>query len=142
MQQQITESFHRAFIERIKEAINNREYYYIVNLLEEILQRLCSLIPRRIDIHQNLAREIDLVLIRQMLENNAFGNQEFEQIMNTFFRTISWLQAPIDRAELEEVKGEFNSLDGTISWAESVAPFFLKINKLIDRIEQRRDALV
>lgn len=139
---QMHQTYERAFVDRVKQAVNNQEHDYIVSLIKEIRERLKGLVPRRSDMHANLDTHIDIVLIEQMLKNNAFGASDFYQIIDAYLQYIKDLQAPVDQLELDKVQAKLNNLDDSLSWADAVAPFFLEVNKLINRIEERRrDAL-
>jgi len=127
------------YVDNIKQAIIRRDYKYIIELLEEIINRLSLLTPNSFEKRrENLLFQIDLSLIKQMLENNAFGANEFYHIINTFFEQINKLQAPIDKHQLDIIKNKLNSIDSSQTW-EDIAPFFLYINKLIDLIYKRRE---
>lgn len=139
LRNQIREAYNRAYIDRIKEAINKGKHEYIANLIQEIRDRIKTLIPRRIDMHKGLDWHIDMVLIKQMLVNNAFGTADFYNIINTFLQYIEDLQAPVDKPELDKVRTKLNSLDGSLPWADAASPFFLEINKLLDLISKRRE---
>lgn len=142
MSEKIRQTFENAFIETIKKAIQNKNVVYIVQLLEEINKRLNNLVPSRKDLHESLEKEVDLELIRQELEHDAFGATEFYQVMNAYLCRIEMFQATADKDQLDIVRTKLETLDGTMSWADIVAPFFLDINKLIDIIDQRKkDAL-
>jgi malate synthase len=142
LHKQVREAYNRAYLDRIKKAITEGEHEYISSLIQEIRDRIKGLVPNRSDMHRGLDSHIDMVLIKQMLENNAFGAEDFYNVINTFLQYIEDLQAPVDKPELDAVRAKLNSLDGTLSWADAVSPFFLDINRMIDLIEKRRkDAL-
>jgi len=134
---QIRENYDLAFVARIKEAVTKGEHKYITDLIREIRDRIKRQIPNRKDIHESLDSHIDVDLIQQMLENNAFNTDDFYNIINIFLQYVEELQAPVDNSMLEIVKAKLNNLEEK-TWADAVAPFFLDVNQLIDRIEKRR----
>lgn len=136
LKEQFINNFHKAFINRVKEAVEKKESNYIISLLSELITRLNNLIPRRIDLHESLKSQIDLVLIKQMIDNNAFSSTDFYYIIDGFIERIEILQAPIDSYLLEEFKIFINSLQD-YSWGEALGKCILEMNKIIDTVEKR-----
>jgi hypothetical protein len=137
LKKQFGEQFDKAYIARVVQAVEKKETDYIVSLIGEIGNRICSLTPTRTDLHQSLLSQVDLVLIKQMIEHDAFGPTEFYQVMDSFMSRMEMLCAPADQKHIDVLRTRVNTLDGTLSWGETVAPFFLEFNRFIDLIEQR-----
>lgn len=132
--------YDSVYVDNVKQAIIGKDFNYIIELIEEIINRLSLLTPNSFEKRrENLLLQIDLDLTKQMLENNAFGANEFYHIINTFFDQINELQAPIDKYQLDIIKNKLNNIDSSQTWADIVSPFFLYINKLIDLIYKRRE---
>lgn len=143
MRTAVIQAYEYEYVEKIKHAIASKDFVYIVELIEEIINRLNNLTPNRPDLHTDLKSAVDLELIKQMLDHNAFGSNEFYQIVESFLQRIELIQAPIDKHKCDTVRLKLNNLSVTMSnnmiWADVVAPFFLDINKLIDYIYKRRE---
>jgi hypothetical protein len=139
---QLVEAYDKAFTERVKQAIETKENDYIVTLIGELMERLNNLTPSRKDLHNNLRSAVDLVLIKQMLDNNAFDAAEFYKVITALLERAENIQAPADKEHTENIRRDLQSLTPEMSWADAVGPFFLSLNKVIDLIEKRRqDAL-
>lgn len=136
MREQLVRNFNQAYTERIKLAIENGESKYLSEVLSEIIERLNSLIPNRKDLHQQLKQNVDVELIEQMIDNRAFDSKVLSDIIGSLLTRITLLSAPADKPKIERVRKDMEEIS-TESWAEAVAPFFLKINQLIDVIERR-----
>ena len=141
LKKQFGEQFDKAYVQRVVEAVEKKETDYIISLIGEIGNRICNLTPTRSDLHQSLLSQVDLQLIKQMIDHDAFGPTEFYQVMDAFMSRMEMLCAPADQKHIDVLRTRVNTLDGTLSWGETVAPFFLEFNRFIDLIEQRITAV-
>lgn len=138
LRKQFTQAFKKSWLKRVETAVSNSDIPYIISLLDEISDRLSRLTPKSKEkSKKNIDSEVDLVLIKQMLENNAFDANEFYKVVDVYLGQIEELQAPADNVKLQEVKDKINSLNSTQTWGEAVAIALLDIHTLIDLIEQR-----
>lgn len=123
------QEFREHYQDFVRETIINNDIPMIIELIEEIIWRLCDLTPHRVDLHDSLKRTVDIELIKQMLEHNAFGSQDFYNMITGILDRIELLQAPADNYKIAELK---NRLSG--NWEDVVALVFVEIHKLIDEI--------
>ena len=134
--QQLTEQFHKSFIDRVEIEVDKGDAKYIISLLQELIERLNNLVPNRKDLHQSLNSQIDLKLIKQQIEHQAFDSNDFYCVIDGFTQRIKLLQAPAD----ENVLNDFLSLVNNMKewkWGKAVGKCILEMNKIIDLIEKR-----
>jgi hypothetical protein len=78
-----------------------KKYNQLVNILNEIRNLFCSLVPSRKDLHIEFHENIDTDLIKQMAENNALDGLTVYNIVNYIINLILKLQPPdMDEATL------------------------------------------
>jgi len=115
----------------------------LMTLLLEIRERLVRLVPNSKAFHDKLKAELDLDLIKQMIDNNVFDYQSFVQTFDSIWGTISSLQAAEDDAEWKawrvamEERFVAASSDNSGTWALLLPPIFNRVLMQIDRLEDK-----
>ena len=131
------EILEKLYLEHVTKALLTNDHKYLVCRLLLEKSRIKTLVPSLKDFHENLDAEVDIKLIQQILENGAFSGVEFFAIMNAFLKRIEELEHPHDENERLQVQKELENIGQPKNWGE-IAPYFLKINKLIDIADKRR----
>ena len=116
-----------------KERLNAEDVDWIMRLCEEIKVRLNNLTPRRKDLHADLNAAIDSQLLKQMLENSAFDNNDFANMVDVIFTRLKMLCAPVQDRYVREQQDVILQQD---SFGKAVSKLILESNKIIDEIEQ------
>lgn len=129
---QAIQEFRENYEKFVRETMLQNNTTVMVELIEEIVWRLCDLTPNRIDLHESLKKTIDIDLINQMIANRAFGIQDFYVIITGMLDRIELLQAPADNYKVAELKNRIQTLEG--GWEDVIPPLFVEIHKLIDEI--------
>ena len=77
IQRQIKATLHRAFWDIFQEELESKPPIYtrLITILEEVRDTLCSFVPNRTDIHNEIHEKIDVTLIKNMVENDAFDDK-------------------------------------------------------------------
>lgn len=133
LKDQITDTYKKAYWDKLEQDLDNKNYDSIILILEEIRSRIALLVPNRIDIHQTLAEYIDIELIKQMLENDAMDNKFIYGLINYIIENLKQLEAPIQNDKTEEWRQETLKELETI---ENINKFFPKFfQKVYDKIE-------
>lgn len=115
----------------------------LITLLVEIRERLIRLVPNSVAFHNKLKAELDLDLIKQMIDNQVFDYQSFVSTFETIWGTVASLQAAEDDAAWstwrEEMQERFvaASGDNSSSWALLLPPIFNRVLMQIDRLEDK-----
>lgn len=136
---QIKKVAERAYLDTISRRLQEKDVECIVELIAEISQRLNNLTPNRKDLHHSLGTAVDLDLIKQELEHDAFSAQELFEVVSHFIARIRLCQAPIGESETKEIETEIESLKGkNFLFSEVVPHLFLRLHQRIDRIEKRK----
>lgn len=97
--QSIYEIAERAYWNVYDEELKVNDHKRTIELLNEIKIRLKQLIPSREDLHQNLDDSIDIDLIKQMIEHNAFNNQDIKKLalyIGHFIRNLEAIEDDVD----------------------------------------------
>ena len=110
-----------------------QRFDHILKLIAEIRDRLAAVCVRRAHI---VNEQIDIELLKQMFENNAFDAQEFGKVC---FFIMTTLEEYCSADELPKVKAwaqaQREILQGEIKYAEWIPQFFEKVHEFIDVVE-------
>lgn len=102
----------KAYWDILKEELNLKpqKFNQLINILNEIRNEFCSLVPSRKDLHLEFYENIDTELIKQMAENNALDGNTIYNIVNYIINLILKLQPPIMDEETNLWKKNINDL--------------------------------
>ena len=82
IEEQITATLKRAFWDMLHSELKSTppQYTRLLSVLTETRDTLCSFIPNRPDIHKEMHENIDIELVKTMVENGAFEDKELYQL--------------------------------------------------------------
>ena len=103
---------------------------WIEKLCMELRDRINGLTPRRLDLQESFTGEFDVGLIVQMLRHDAVENADLIKILESVWKRLSMLCAPIHDEEISELLVESRS--GNCS----IAKMLCAANRIIDDIER------
>lgn len=104
IQEQIKNSFRKAFFDLIDQNINsnNPDYEWICKLYLEIKQKLLSFTRKDSKTYKLIDEQFDTVIFEQMIKNDVFDFVSLTNLINNTFDWIKKLQAPIRDEFLEQ----------------------------------------
>lgn len=112
MEQQIKETFHKAFSDILESNAEKGDVTYIEKLVDEMIERLCRLVPSRTDIHKKLKDDIK--------QNIDYSIQ---------LRIINWVekfQAPTHDKKTKKIKTEL---------PKKISEFVKEFHEHLDMVE-------
>jgi hypothetical protein len=128
----------RAFRERVRGAVEAAENEYLVQLVTELRDRLCGLVPSRRDLHAEMNGAVNVALLTQMAEHDALRPREdFQQVFEAMFDWLQRLGAPADDAGVREQLAKTRASAAGGEFAAAVADAVLALHAGIDRIHKR-----
>ena len=138
MEKQIRENFLKAMQDSLEKSmmmkdISNVEVEWICKLCVELKQRINNLTPSRKDMHEELDKSIDLVIIKQMLRNDAFEKEDAFHIINCIFERLQKLCAPCQDEDIKQVITKILSMK---SIPRQLSSLIMESNRIIDEIEK------
>ena len=133
IKEQVESTYKKAYWDKLKEDMNNKNNDSLLLILEEIRARIALLTPNRIDIHQTLAEYIDIDLIKQMLDHDAMDNKFIYGLVSYIIETLKQLEAPVQNVKTEEWKEETLKLLEDTNEISNFLPIFFQ--KVFDKIE-------
>lgn len=133
--QQIEDNIKKSFWKIFYDKIEHNNYEMIPDMLLDVKNMLFNLVPNRSDIHNRFNNEIDIDLIKQMVENNAINSDEIYKIMISIVEYIKMLQAAEDDNNtllfLEDVNNWFKNKQ---SYAFILTNYFQTIFNKLEKI--------
>lgn len=133
----IRKNFVKAFEDRMEAGFKDGDWSYLILLLDEIQQRMCGLIPNRHDLHAKIKEDIPLALIKQMIDNEAIRIDDLRGYFTVLLEWVKKLGAPSEDSIADEAIVHIQQVTIT-SFATVIPPFIMKINELLDIIDQRK----
>ena len=133
IEEQIKEMYEKAFFDIIDETVNSDkpDYDWIVNLYNEIKNRLIKYVKKNSKTYELLDEQFDIELFRQMIENDAFNMDSLLKLVNTTFYWIEKLQAPQRDEEVKKSKERIFQA----SKDKMVSTFVKEANRCIDFLD-------
>ena len=137
---QIKETYYKAYRDLLETNLNDKNYEWIIKLHREIVIRLCKLVPRRTDVHDEIAEHLDPVLFRQQLESYTYKGEDLYKLVTYVYSWLKRLCAPSrDREVAESLNGILESMK-TDTFGKIVPNFILSVHHHIDLIEEDMEA--
>lgn len=133
---EIKETYYRAYKDLLETHLNEKKYDWIIKLHAEIVTRLCKLVPRRTDIHDEIAEHLDPVLFRQQLESNTYKGEDLYKLITYVYSWLQRLCAPSRDDEIKESLNEVLDSMKTETFGKIVPNFILSVHHHIDWIEE------
>lgn len=137
LNEQIKQMFFQAMRDLLKKCVSkelqSKDIDWLVLLCTELKERINKLTPSRKDLHRQLDQSIDIQLVRQMLENNAFDKSDTLQITNCVFDRLKMLCSPSQDQHVAKVHESILLHD---DFGFQISSLILESNMIIDEIER------
>lgn len=147
LEEQIRVAMRRAMKDMIlsvaqkEEGVTEDEADWLGSLLTELVRRLNALVPRRTDLHRELAAACDVQLLRQMLLHRAIDSSDGLALVAAVCTRLRLLCAPVQDLEvaaLERRVGETaNVAEGLAELLDGADAIVTEIERLDSEIRQR-----
>jgi hypothetical protein len=134
IEQQIRETFYRAFFDKIEENINSEtpDFAWIVSLYKEIKQRLLKFLKKDSQTYKQLDNDFDVPFFEQMLTNNVFDITSVVKLINGTFDWVQKLQAPYRDEETLILRNEVLNTEP----AKIIPMFIQKVHVCLDNLDE------
>ena len=137
IQQEVTQTYQKAYWDMIKEQLENQDYELLLKLLEEVRNKLVSYVPNRSDLRQQLEDRLDVQFLRQMINHQALEKEEIYCYLQYLTQQVRSMQAPADNAETDSWWGDMESKYQAedFSYATFFPIFFQGVYQMLEKIE-------
>ena len=137
LQNQVRETYYKAYADALEKELNEDKFDWVCNLHREIVIRLCKIVPRRTDIHDKIAENMDPIIFRQMLENKCFKPEDFVKLVTYVFDWIKKLCSPARDREVEaSLQKLFESMKKGSTLGLLVPQFIFAVHHQLDLIDE------
>tara|TARA_B100000925_G_C21955157_1_gene450837 strand:+ start:424 stop:873 length:450 start_codon:yes stop_codon:yes gene_type:complete len=134
MEKQIQDTYTKAFKNALKEDLNNENFDWVCKLHREIVIRLCSIIPKRSDLHDEIAEKMDPIVFRQMLDNKCYKGEDFCAMVDYVYSWLLRLCAPVRDEEIQKTLKELYSDMTNKTFGDLVPCFVVGVHRHLDNI--------
>ena len=142
LKEMVTKNMKKAFYNKLEEDIENEKYEHLEELLKEISNQILMLQTNSPRMQEDFKEKFDIDLIKQMIEHNAFGGEEFIVYTNYVVNCLIQLEAPIKvRASKEKWKEmQTKIVNGEIGGFGKVVPYVFRF--IYDLITEIKDDII
>ncbi len=109
LEARLNENMKRAYWDMMEKDIGNNDFRTAFAILEEIRARICLLVPKRVDLHQEIAESLDIDYFKQMQSHNALTIEIVQKITNYVIDKIKELGSQSDEPWNEIWREQINS---------------------------------
>lgn len=130
---QITDNYHKAYWDILREEISNNNFVGVLKILKEIKMLLKNLLPNNQKFHNELDEYIDIDFLDQLIKNNVFEKENMQNLVFYIILNIKKLQSPSDDDDTEVWgKKMLSDLNEGMSYQDFLPIFFkISLDKLI-----------
>jgi len=137
IEKQVRETSYKAYTDALELQLNEERFDWVCKLHNEIVIRICSMIPKRTDLHNRIAENMDPVLFRQMLENKCYKPENFVALINYVYEWIGKLCAPARDEEVARSKAAlFKSMEEGATFGKLVPQFIFSVHEHLDTMDE------
>ena len=133
----IQREMQRAFFDNISADIKDNNFESTFNIIDEIKSRICLVVPKRIDIHQQMHETLDIDYFKQMVTHDAFELSMIKNVMTFIIDKIKELGSEHDEPWHEIWRTQIEVRFQREETLDIILPNFLKeaLNR-IDKLER------
>lgn len=127
----------RDYWKQFSDQLTAKNFSKLYDLLEEIVIRLCAIVPNREDIHKEIYDNIDVKFIKQQIDHDVFQPSQFKGLVSYIINKVKQFGPPIEDEKLDKWKTDyFDKINEDTTYAEVLPPFFNEILRRLDKIEE------
>ena len=137
IKKQIKNTVHAAFWDLFHEELSKEppKYDRLISLLNEIRDTFCDLVPNRKDIHEEIYENIDIDLIKNMIEHNAFDIENLKNLSIYIISLVKRFQPPeMDEAVNKWEKGMLEHFNKDFEYSDFLVMFFKSVLNMLTEI--------
>ena len=137
MEKQIRDTYYKAYKNALEEQLVQKNYDWVCKLHREIVIRICSFIPKRSDLHDEIAENMDPVLFKQQLENDCYKGEDFHKMVHYVYDWIKKLCSPARDTEVQaSMDLLYKDMQNGDTFGKLVPKFIFAVHEHLDQIEQ------
>lgn len=128
---------HGTFWDILKRELDSTPPVYdkLFQILEEIKDTFCKFIPNRKDIQEEICENIDINLIKNMIENNAFDDNNLYKLSRYIISLIKRFQPPIMDEEINNwEEGMLEQFKKKFEYSGFLIVFFKSVFNMLETI--------
>ena len=134
---QIKATVHAAFWDSLHEdlATEPPKYDKLISLLVELRDTFCNLVPNRSDIHAEIHENIDVDLIKNMVEHDAFDDESLQKLAVYIISLVKKFQPPVmDEGVQNWEQGMMEQFNSKFEYSDFLVMFFKSVFNMLDEI--------
>ena len=134
--EKLGEQYTKAFWDIFAEKYNNQDYSMLLLILGDISKLLIAICPQK---QLQIDELIDLVFIKQRIENNAYSNMELIQLCVSILDIVKSLQSSQRDKELHELRD--NIKKGNLYFPDIIKGLVNLVQNIVNDLKELRDTL-
>ena len=127
-------NFNKAFWDLMSKDIKKDNYESVIKHIKQLIQIICSMIPNRTDLHEQIKDKIDIEIIEQLIENKMFDGKTLYEYTGYIFDWLKKLGSSSREQDLDKIWEEMISTNDK-EYALLVPEIFKMLYKIIDLIK-------
>lgn len=135
LKKQIRDNYFKAFDDLLEKSLIDQDFEWIIQLYDELRVRIARQIPKRVDLHQQIAEEMDVTIFGQMLKNQCYKGEDLYHLIEYVFGWFEKLQAPARDAATAARKTAVLAMLSTDTFGKIVPAFLREAHAVLDEIE-------
>lgn len=104
----LTDNMSKAFWDKLSLEIKEERYNMIIDVINDIIKSICSYIPNRKDIHDEIKENVNIDIIKQLIENKVFSIKSLYEYSNYLYEYICKLSIPSRIEDFDKVWDNIN----------------------------------
>jgi len=125
----VKNNMNKAFWNKLSSEIMMQKYDMVIDIIDDIIKTICSFIPDKINIHKEIRQNVDIEIIKQLIDNKVFSINSLYEYSNNLFKWIVYLSAPARKKDFEQM---WNNIVFNNYFCKVVPDIFQLLYNMID----------
>lgn len=125
----VKNNMNKAYWDKLTLEIMEEKYDMVIDIINDLIKSICSFIPDKTNIHKEIRQNVDIEIIKQLIDNKVFSINSLYEYSNSLFKWIVYLSAPARQKDFEQM---WNNITFNNYFYKVVPDIFMLLYNMID----------
>lgn len=131
------EAMARDYWNEFAKQIAENNFDRLYELLQEVNNRLCAIVPNRVDIHEQIRSALDVPFIKRQITAGVFDGDQFHTLISFIVEKLKQFGQPVADEAVDNWYDQYLSgITDSTSYSELLPLFFNEVLRRLDQIEE------
>ena len=125
----VKNNMNKAYWDKLTLEIMEEKYDMVIDIINDLIKSICSFIPDKTNIHKEIRQNVDIEIIKQLIDNKVFSINSLYEYSTILFKWIVYLSSPARQKDFEQM---WNNITFNNYFYKVVPDIFMLLYNMID----------